>query len=364
MQLINEISNFLTMILIIIIMLGFALCGFAFYYLKIKKRNRTKEDMTDYSSFNRRDTKDYIKIDDIKDNMIIMDGKTRFVGAITCRGFDFYSAHETEQAATVQNYFGFINTINKPITYRQYCEAVDLEYTYNMYHEAYEKLLENLFMCTEDLNDAEKEISVNKDKLSEADMQLYQDHINSLKRKINSLEFRKYHMEDQMNYIINISGDKVSPNINETYVFDWVYDPLQFSVELSEDEIYERAKSELHSIAQSKIHALSRCRVKATRCTTVELIEMCRRYSSPISADRYKISDILNSSYFADIVTSTSPDEIIKEGLDIAREESLHMLEDDFDNLFTQAVAFQQSNINDLSKDHLNNDKIEETLES
>ena len=94
------------------------------------------------------------------------------------------------------------------------------------------------------------------------------------------------------------------PQQIQTWVFDWEFNPLDFSVDLSDEEIYKRAIMELDAIANAKIHALSNCGVKAYRCSTEELIEMTRRYSCPVSADRFKLRDIVNSSFFDDIFTS------------------------------------------------------------
>lgn len=320
MEFFDKLTHYFN-IVICIMLIGLVIAGVIFfYYKKIRKSNATKEDLVDYSNLTRRNSADYIKMDDIKDNMIIAEGNRRFIGVLRCRGFNFYSAQVDEQAATISNFLSFINTINKPISYRQYCKAVDLEDTTKMYEEAHSKVQEELYSLVGELKDIQVTLK-NSTNMEKYQVHLFQETEKELVHKISALEFREFHLRDQMRYIENISGNSVAPEINETWVFDWTFDQTLFSVELSEDEIYNRAITELNAIAQAKIHSLSLCNVKAVRCKTEDLIEMFRRYSAPISADRYKLTDILGSSYFDDITSSSDPYIQIEHAEEVKREE-------------------------------------------
>lgn len=344
MELIDQLTHYVNIFLYILLII-LAICGaFFFYYKKIRKANQTKEDLIDYSNLDRRDSIDYIKIDDIKDNMIILEGNRRFIGVIRCRGFNFYSAQIDEQAATISNFLAFTNTINKPISYRQYCKSVDLEDTLKMYEDAHVKVQEELFSLTEELKDIRTTLK-KPSNMERYQLKLFEDTEVDLINRISALEFREFHLRSQMGYIENISGNSVAPEINETWVFDWTFDQSLFSVELSEEDIYKRAISELNAIAQAKIHSLSTCNVKAVRCKTEELIEMFRRYSSPNSADRYKLKDILSSSYFDDITSSSEPYNQITDAEVIKKEEEeLRLREEELK---------EQQTLNELAKKEL-----------
>ena len=69
-------------------------------------------------------------------------------------------------------------------------------------------------------------------------------------------------------------------------------------------------QAELEAKANAMIYSLSNSHVKAKRCNTEELIEKVRRYSSPISANRFKLKEIMDSSFFEDIVSSDSIEEM------------------------------------------------------
>ncbi len=273
---------------------------------KSKRGKRMSEDILPYSSFERKNSLDYIKIDDIRDDMIIVDNGRRFVGVIKCSGFDFYSESAEVQYATCNNFKAFINTINHNITYRQFTQPVDLEYPIRRYEEAYDNVTKLLFNTAEDLKELERFLLEKEASLSEEEKIGYANREDELSRQVEALKFRKFHLEDQIRVLRFLSGGTVAPDTMETWVFDWEFNPLDFASDLTQEEIEERAVRELNAIASAKIHALSSCNVKAYRCTTEELIDMCRRYSSPISADRYKLRDIVDSSFYEDICTSHS----------------------------------------------------------
>lgn len=318
------------------------------YYTKVMKKKRIKEDEVDYSHLEREDTADYIKIEDIKDGMVIVDNGRRFVGAVKCQATrDFYAAQAAEQAAVAQNFFSFIGTIDGPVTYRQYCQAVDLEDTINLYKEKLAEREKELYNAVEDrkeiLRNLNKSQSLTREEVSEYNLAL-----EKIDRLIESLKIRKFHIEDQIGYMQYTSGSGVEPMQVQTWLFEWVYDPLDFSIDLSEEEIYKRALQELRSKASAIEHSLGNCGVKVTRCTTEELIEMSRRYSCPVSADRFKLRDIVNSSFFDDVNTSDCIDEMVKDAAKINAEMAADSFFDSIvDNLVSEEKKRMEGAVNE-----------------
>lgn len=328
-------------ILIVILILGFVIAIGVFLYLYSRKKKRKTLKNIDYSSFMRRDAKSYIDdIDDITDDMIIMNGMTRFVGVIECQGFDFYEAHLVEQGNTVQNYLGFVNTIDKPISYRQHSKSVDLEFTLKKYFNAHENIREKLDKAIKRQNEIQATL---KNKLSPERKNLYLSELELTKRSISALSFRLFHIEDQLQYIDNNSGSTSTPLISSNYVFDWVYNPMEYSVDLTDSEIIERAKNELAAQANAKINSLSNSGVRAKRCSTIELIDMCRRHSQPISSERFRIRDVISSSYYDDIVSTNDIDRINESVRNKLSKEATEKLNDDF-NKMIEDIKFDGEN--------------------
>lgn len=327
------------------------------FFLREKKRKTRKlnDDATDYNSFDRKDTCDYIKIDDIKDNMIQLEKGKRFVGIVSCQGYDLYSAEEEEQASTARNFVSFVNTIKKPITYRQYCKNIDLEHTTNMYKEAYERVETRLYNVIEDIKDLESSIS--ELALEDSRYSLYQTNIEHLKNDKRALENREYHLREEIQYCEAYSGGNVSPELKETWVFEWYYNAYDFPVELTNEEIYQRAQQELKALENTFRHALSSCRVKTRRCNTEELIEMCRRYSSPLSAERFRLRDVMNSTFFDDIVTTDNIDKMIEKARKKVEDEFAYEFEQEMKDSM-QIISEEESAQGETSI-LLENDKVQ-----
>ena len=303
MSLINQL---LDIVYIIIAVLIFAIIvGMVIFFIVKKKRKPHADDYSsvDYSTLLRRDSKDYIKIDDILDNVIITDNWTRFIGVIDCAGFDFYSMSVQEQLNVVKNYMPFINTLDSPITYRQYSCSADMEDTLLRYSEALrkvERLTNDVFLQIDELNNSYS------DTMLEGDIRLFDSRMAELRRLLDVYEFRRLHILDQLRYITEYSGNNVAPLLTETYVFEWNSSSLEAADLMTKDEIFAKAKVELNSIAASKIHALQMSGVKGRRCPTDELIDMFRRHSQPVSSERFKKKDLREIDFSADIITSDS----------------------------------------------------------
>ena len=89
---------------------------------------------------------------------------------------------------------------------------------------------------------------------------------------------------------------------------------MEYPVDLSEEEIYKEAKKKLNIMERSYIHALSMAGVKAHRCSTVEIIRMCRKRMRPLSAERYNIEeDFQKDAFFKEIISTDQKDALEQE---------------------------------------------------
>lgn len=307
---IDKLYNIALVVLIILLIAA----AFCIVFVFLSKRNRSRkitEDLVDYSQLDRYDSADYLKLEDIRDKMVITDNGNRFIAVIKAQGYDFYSAPEAEQGATAAGFMAFVGTIDKPMTYRQSSKIMDTEDMRNMYSDSLAKVQEKLFHAIEDRRDIVVAMKQNAD-MTEDEVRTYESELGELQNKIDALQWREFHIQDQIAYIDHYSGDGVMPDEEETWIVEWEYDPMNFARDLTKEEIYQRAQQELEAICSAKIHGLSNSGVKGKRCSTEELIEMNRRYSAPISAGRYKLKDILNSTFFEDINTSTDAQEMMQ----------------------------------------------------
>lgn len=316
---INRITNIIIAGVIVLFVIA-AVGGILFFrmYQKRRRERLSEEELTYYSQLRRYDAKAYAMFDDIKDSMIITDHGATFTGIVACRGFDFYSAHVAERISTQAGYRSFINMISQPITFRQYATEVNLSDTKALYKKAYDENEESLFNVNEDylltvktMKDMEKEFG--EQAIESPEYMQVVETVEKLQKQLENMKWKRFHLEDQMEYISQIEGASSDPQPHETYIFDWHYNPYDFPVDLTEEEIYERAIKELQSKGQAIIHALSSAGVKAHRCTTKELIDMFWRHNNPVSANKTKIEDICDSAFFEDIVYTKDKDDLRKE---------------------------------------------------
>ena len=300
--LINQAYQIVILILAVLMLL--AVGFFAMYMASIRqKRNRKEEDMY-FQSLNRKDAKDYLDFEDIVDDMVVTDHHRRFIAAIKCNGFDLRSASSTQIASTLQGYLSFINTIDSPITYRQYSVPMSMDATKSMYTARYEELERELFHKNEDRKDMLSHLNEIRgiDLIQEESIQT---ELEALQKQIQNLEWRRLHMKEQMDFMEYVFSEvTIHPSVEEAYLVEWEFNPNDYSIELSEEEIHEKAIEMLSNICNNKISILAGCNVSAYRCSTEELIEMFYQHTHPLSSSEFKMADVMNSGFFDEFVSS------------------------------------------------------------
>lgn len=300
--LINQAYQVVILILVVLMLL--AVGFFAMYMASIQqKRNRKEEDMY-FQSLNRKDAKDYLDFEDIVDDMVVTDHHRRFIAAIKCNGFDLRSASSTQIASTLQGYLSFINTIDSPITYRQYSVPMSMDATKSMYTARYEELERELFHKNEDRKDMLSHLNEIRgiDLIQEESIQT---ELEALQKQIQNLEWRRLHMKEQMDFMEYVFSEvTIHPSVEEAYLVEWEFNPNDYSIELSEEEIHEKAIEMLSNICNNKISILAGCNVSAYRCSTEELIEMFYQHTHPLSSSEFKMADVMNSGFFDEFVSS------------------------------------------------------------
>lgn len=245
------------------------------------------------------DTKRLVQnVEAVEEGIIVTDGGKRFVAAITCRGMDFYNESSMEQLSIMNGYQEFLNIATKPMTYRLYSKAVDIDVSKERYTEKYRET-----MAERDLMVKEQQMCVAKG--------LPEDVLGYIQGEINRCEHRMKHLEAQMHYMDFYSSTDVVMDLTQDYIFDWTYEAGIADAKLTPSEIFKKAKAELYAIAGQKITALSAAGVKARMCTNDEVLDAFRRNSKPITAEEYKQRVVRNSSFNEDIVSSDSIDNVV-----------------------------------------------------
>lgn len=304
MTMITQLIRNIQIIAMIIILILFVICAIGLYLFKFKKRV-VKDQASDYSSFNRKEVIDYIGFDDVADEMIVADGGKRFIGAIKCQGFCFADAEAEEKLQTIRGYITFFNVLNGPVQYRQSSRDVNLDSLIDSYRKQITALQEKRFTMNLDYTELKAE-SENPELLAD-DYDIYYEKLKQMQREMTSLGYQIEQLEAQVQYMYAISGENAGAQREEIYIFDWQYNPVDFSSqELKEIEVYQRAEMQLKAQANAYINALRNCGVHARRMKGVEILEEIRRYTHPVSAAKGTVEDIVQTAYDSICATSRS----------------------------------------------------------
>lgn len=305
MQMITDLVRDVQMIAAAIILILLVFCGIGIYLFRIRKKV-VEEKTVDYSSFNRKDIMDYVKIDDVTENMLVSDNGKRFIAAIKCQGFSFADAEIEEKLQTIRGYITFFNVLdNSPIQFRQSARDVNLDSMIQDYQKQMTKLQEQRFTLNLDYTEVKAESE--KPELSLDDYSIYYDRLKQMQRELVSLGYQIEQLNAQIQYMLAISGENAEAKREEIYVFDWQYNAVDFSSQtLEEQEVYQRAEAQLKAKENAYVTALRNCGVHAKRMRGVELLEEIRRYTHPVSASKSTVEDIVQMAYDSICVTSDS----------------------------------------------------------
>lgn len=291
------------MVIFLLIFMLLVIVGFI-VLSRVRRKNKREED--DYfQKLERYDAQDYLDFEDIVDDMVVMDNHRRFVGAIRCNGYDYYSASSAQQASTMRGYIEFLRSITSPVTYRQYFVRMSMDHTRSMYAKRYEEIERELFHKNADRDSLVERLNIVRGIDLVAEEMLLQE-AEKLQERISNLDWRRLHMKEQMDFMDMVCDESsLEPDIEQVYLMEWEFNPDRYNMELGEEEIHRKAVEELDGICRRMISALGQANVHAYRCSTAELIEMFYQQSHPLSSMEFKMPDVPGSPYF-DFVTTTT----------------------------------------------------------
>lgn len=305
MQIIDSFVSSVQLIAVILFLILASAGGAGFYFLRLHRR-KVKEEVIDYSRFKRLDSLEYVKFDNVAENMVITDGGKRFVGGIFCGGCEYRDAESEERLQVMRGYLSFLNVLdNQSVQFWQMARDVNLDKMVADYKSQLSKLQERRYYLSLDYEEVKKESEgVPEEELERYN--LYYEKLLRMQREMTSMGYQCSQLEVQIQYLESLSGEKADPHLDQVYLFDWTYNALDFTRELTEAEIYGRAEKQIQNKASAYISALRNCGIKARLLTGVELLEQMRRYTHPVSAAKYRVEDILQSAYESIAVTSDS----------------------------------------------------------
>ncbi len=312
----NDYANSLIMASVIVI----AIAGFlAYYFVKVKKI-ASKEEHINYETFRRKDAIEYIKFDDIvsigapddKSSMGVMAlGENIFIGGIDVVGYNYRSASADERKSTMANSIAFMNIIEDQIQMRQTCKAIDIEHNINIQDEKVKDINRELLELS---SDYQATVELAENYMDDPDAyEAIAKRLKILQKTITSKRWQYEEAQEVLIYMRQVSSASNNTKRINQIMFSYEYNPNDYMEELSDAEIRIKAIQELSIRAEAYSAALENCGCSCRPLTVYELTELNRRHYHPRTADKVRISDLLNSSYSALYITSDSLYELEKE---------------------------------------------------
>ncbi|MCI7189858.1 MAG: hypothetical protein MR998_04350 [Lachnospiraceae bacterium] len=307
-----DLNSFMNLLIAAMVVAILIVGGTAVYFIKIKKV-MAKEEKIDHSHFERRNAKDYVNFDNIiacrtgvsgdEFGVVVMPGYV-FLAGLDIRGYNFSSASADERHRTMVNSVALFNTIEKPVQFRQTVKAIDISYNVNKQKEVCKKMELRIL----DIREEYKETCQLADQYVDNPV-LYasvEQKLRALQREMKSLEWQQRECYAVLDYLDSLEKSTgKSAKINQM-IFSYVYNPSDFSTELTEEEIYLKASAELANMAGIYGSALDNCGCRTRLLTGKEMLDLMRRHCHPATSDDVRIEDMFNSSYMGLFISSDS----------------------------------------------------------
>lgn len=319
MRLIQDLSDYMNVILTTLIVLLLVVIAIVYYLLKIKKI-ATEEEILDYTRFDRKDATEYSKFDDIiatgngndknAPGMITLGGNT-FIGGIEVSGYNYHSASAEERERTMINTIAFFNIVDAPIQLRQTVKAIDIHRTIEEEKECARRLEKELITLDRQLHEAAYALEENEDNDDVYDYIM--KTCDKLKRTIRSKQWQLSESKEMVYYMETISDASVNMTKINQIMFTYYYNPAEDLTELTEEEVLLKAQKEIMNMGQIYGGALENCGCSWRPLSADDLTDLLRRHYHPNTADDMRLEELLNSSYTSLYVTSDSLEELERE---------------------------------------------------
>lgn len=305
------------LILGMILLLLIAAAGFVLYYLYSRKTKSMSEINYDY--FNRKDSLEYCKFDEIissnpddfmKGAGAIVRNRNTFIGILQVTGLNFYSASYTEQEHTISAFISLIDALEYRVQFRQTSKAIDISHNI----EDFTNILEDLKSQIAETDALMKHyLELSEDNIDNEELSAsYIAEFDKLASKQEVNNRKAQECQEVINYMEQISSASSDTQQVHNIIYSYDFDETQFTASLTREEIELQALNTLDTRGAALISNLVRCGCSARRLTAGEIVELMRRHLHPVTADENSVDELLNSDLSALYVTSDTLLERIK----------------------------------------------------
>lgn len=290
----NQISNFLTISLVVLVSIFFILLVILIVLmLKDKNKNRAKEAASSNSPQNNKDVKkdieysknsifSFMEFDKVEDNMIIRKNGKQYIMVIECQGVNYDLMSGLEKNSVEQGFLQFLNTLRYPIQLYIQTRTVNLGSSISRYKQKV-NTIRNEYMR----------------KQMEYNSMLNSDEYTA--REINNARFELVKAQNLYEYGLDIVNNTEKMNLNKNILKKHYYVVISYVPEentntgYDEEEIKSMAFSDLYTRAQALISSLGVCDVAGKVLDSEELAELLYIAYNRDESETYPLDNALRA---------------------------------------------------------------------
>ena len=322
-------DNVLTMLVSILFILIFLIvvCAIILYFLKIKKKQSNKEKNNEEyseststqssSGIRMENVKKFLNFDEIKNNMIIRNGRTQYLMVIQCQGVNYDLLSEEEKVAVEEGFVQFLNTLRFPIQLYVQTQSLNLENIVDEYKSKIHVIENDIKILQRKINQAE----------ALRDTRTIEKLRFELKRKTNVSEYGA----DITNYVSRLSLNK---NVlkQKTYIIVTYYtSEFNGNNKFNKEEADNIFFSELYTRTKMVLRAIGSAGVTGRILDSEELAELLYVAYNRDDANMLPFSKGIQTQY--DSLYTTGKD-VLKKKAELIDEK----IEEEAVNLVTESI--------------------------
>lgn len=311
----DQISQFLTVILILLIAILFILLT-VFIILTVKRKNESKpakstqnnqktEVKKKDSGYNRQSIFEFMEFDKVEDNMIVRKNGNKYIMAIECQGVNYDLMSGLEKNSVEQGFLQFLNTLRYPIQLYIQTRTVNLESSINTYKQRVNEIKSDYMR---------KQMEYNS----------IANSGNQPPKIVENARFEMVKAQNLYEYGMDIIQNTERMNFNKNILKKHYYVIISYipedvnKTDYAMDEVKNMAFSELYTKAQAIISSLSVCGINAKVLNSKELVELMYIAYNRDEAEVYELEKALNAGF--DEIYSTAPNVIEKRMRELDKE--------------------------------------------
>lgn len=291
----NQISNFLTISLVVLVSVFFVLLV-VLLVLMFREKNQSKPKHTGNNNTpedNKNVKKDieytknsifsFMEFDKIEDNMIIRKNGRQYIMIIECQGVNYDLMSGLEKNSVEEGFLQFLNTLRYPIQLYIQTRTVNLGSSINRYKTRVNNIRNEY---------TRKQLEYNSMVNSESEYTA---------REINNARFELVKAQNLYEYGLDIVNNTEKMNLNKNILKKHYYVVLSYVPEentntgYDEEEIKNMAFSDLYTRAQALISSLGVCDVAGKVLDSEELAELLYIAYNRDESETYQLDTALRA---------------------------------------------------------------------